>query len=97
MFHRESIILLNFICPNSSRDRVMGYEPIDESSNLSWDANSIKTIGFSGAGVRSGSYFCGNDEIGKHDGFKYHCFGLWVQIPLPAPDKKSFFDFLKNL
>ena len=46
MFHRESIILLNFICPNSSRDRVMGYEPIDESSNLSWDANSIKTIGF---------------------------------------------------
>lgn len=44
MFHRESIILLNFICPNSSRDRVMGYEPIDESSNLSWDANSIKIL-----------------------------------------------------
>lgn len=42
MFHRESIILLNFICPNSSKDRAMGYEPIDESSNLSWDASSIK-------------------------------------------------------
>ena len=42
MFHRESIILLNFICPNSSKDRAMGYEPVDESSNLSWDANSIK-------------------------------------------------------
>ena len=75
----------------------MGYEPIDESSNLSWDANSIKTIGFFGSWGTLWFLFCGNDEIGKHDGFKYHCFGLWVQIPLPAPDKKSFFDFLKNL
>lgn len=81
MFHRESIILLNFICPNSSKDRVMGYEPIDESSNLSWDANSIKTIGFSGAGVRSGSYFAGmmklanmmaSNTIASACGFKSH-------------------------
>ena len=57
---------------------------------------SIKTlVVFRGLGYALASIFCGNDEIGKHDGFKYHRFGLWVQTPLPALNKKSFLIFLK--
>ena len=60
----------------------MGYEPIDESSNLSWDANSIKIlVVFWGLGYALVPIFAGmmklenmmvSNTIASACGFKSH-------------------------
>ena len=60
----------------------MGYEPIDESSNLSWDANSIKIlVVFRGLGYALVPIFAGmmklenmmaSNTIASACGFKSH-------------------------
>ena len=35
---------------------------------------------------------CGYGEIGKHAGFRYQCFRLWVRVPLPVPYYRNTLD-----
>ena len=53
---------------------------------VEWQTRNLEVVVLTGVKVQVLSrtpYWVG--EIGKHGGFKLHCFGLWVQVLHPVP------------